>query len=209
MMTTVRWNMNHRLLSLTNIIVNISLVPLVLAVFIFHERSLNKRCLIGETKNSPEGCKLYFLGLIKVINWLLATKMANTRSWVESRDSKTLWLPLVTVMQSRGCIVMSPGLRTIALWPNSMGHSIIFFKLGSGTELLQRFSSTWGIHGRQKTIVKAPMIPLTLPRQFSLPYSPLNISYELYTLTADDFSLKESKRYPKLRMRVTEGFSVE
>lgn len=31
----------------------------------------------------PEGCRLYFLGLINVINWLLATKMANTRSWGE------------------------------------------------------------------------------------------------------------------------------
>ena len=32
------------------------------------------------TNNIPDGCRLYFLGLIKVTNWLLATKIANTKS---------------------------------------------------------------------------------------------------------------------------------
>ena len=39
-------------------------------------------------KNIPEGCRLYFFGLIKVISWLLATKMANTRSWGENSSRK-------------------------------------------------------------------------------------------------------------------------
>ena len=41
----------------------------------------------------PDGCKLYFLGLIKVTNWLLATKIANTKSWGERESSNNL-IPL-------------------------------------------------------------------------------------------------------------------
>ena len=34
----------------------------------------------------PDGCRLYFLGLIKVTNWLFATNIANTKSWEKKEN---------------------------------------------------------------------------------------------------------------------------
>ena len=58
----------------------IALLVLVSVLWHFNQKLLY--CIIN---NVPDGWRLYFLGLIKVTNWLLATKIANTKSCREKQ----------------------------------------------------------------------------------------------------------------------------